>query len=98
LLTLGYSGRVKWLSFRYPRISVVLIHIVFWEVAFFLLSRLLHFFGNAISILFNIGQPAYDWVSGATAAVIYGILTGVIYLQLKKIPNQPDGFRCPIDC
>ena len=84
ILTLDYTERVRYLSFHYPTLSVFLLHILFWQVAFLLLSSLLHFFGGGVSELFGFAQPAYDWFSGVTAAFIYGSFTFVIYLQIRQ--------------
>lgn len=84
ILTLDYTERVRFFTFRYPSLSIILIHIVFWMVAFNLLSLLLHLFGGGVSLLFGVTQPGYDWFSGVTAALVYGMLTGALYFSLRR--------------
>jgi len=83
ILTLDYTERVRFITFRFPYLSIILIHIIFWAVAFSLLSLLLNLFGGGVSRLFEVNQPGYDWFSGITAALIYGLFTGSIYLKLR---------------
>lgn len=83
ILTLDYTERVRFITSRFPYLSIILIHIIFWAVAFSLLSLLLNLFGGGVSRLFEVNQPGYDWFSGITAALIYGLFTGTIYLKLR---------------
>ncbi len=83
ILMLDYIERVRFLTFRFPNITIILIHIIFWMVAFNLLSLLLHLFGGGVSRLFEVNQPGYDWFTGVTAALIYWVLTGFIYVRLR---------------
>ncbi|HKK10716.1 MAG TPA: adenylate/guanylate cyclase domain-containing protein, partial [Bacteroidales bacterium] len=83
ILMLDYTERVRFLTFRFPNFTIIFIHIIFWMVAFNLLSLLLHLFGGGVSKLFEVSQPGYDWFTGATAALIYGVLTGLIYVRLR---------------
>jgi len=84
ILTLDYTERVRFITFRYPYFSIILIHVIFWVVSFSLLSLLLYLFSESVSLLFQVNQPNYDWVTGISAALIYGLLTGVIYVRLRN--------------
>lgn len=81
---LDYTERSRILSFKYPKLSVIIIHVMFWQIAFFVISMILHLFSRSASILLEFEQPNFDWYSGIVAAGIYGVATGWVYLKLKN--------------
>ena len=82
----NYTERARKVSFKFPKLSFILIQINFWIIAFVFLSLLFQLFSRALASMYPaiiIPHAGYMLLIPLIGGVVYGTCTGFIDLFTK---------------